>query len=129
MNISLTDLIAIKDEVAKGNAEAVRKVIDDLIEKERSRVHASLTDKLEIPRMIVLSTSHLTEKACNDFLPTYIHAYSKADYGWFVYVEPAPDGLPDSLIACLQFAHELGCEWVMFDRDADPISVLPSYSW
>lgn len=84
---------------------------------------------LETPKMLVLSTMHLKEVTCNGFLPTYVHAYEKADYGWFAYVEPAPDGLPDSLITCLQFAHEQGCEWVMFDRDADPISALPVYSW
>lgn len=84
---------------------------------------------LETTKMLVLSTTHLKEKTCNGFLPTYVHAYEKADYGWFVYVEPAPDGLPDSLTTCLQFAHEQGCEWIMFDRDADPISELPVYSW
>lgn len=42
MNVSLSDLTAIKEEVAKGNAGMVAEVVDELIAKERSRVHTRL---------------------------------------------------------------------------------------
>lgn len=83
-----------------------------------------------IEKLLVLSTAHLTPIACNGYLPGFIHAYPKADYGWFVYVPAMLDeDTPDSLADCLDFAHGHKIEWVMFDRDAPKVRGLPIYDW
>lgn len=90
---------------------------------------------LEITKMLVLSTGHLTEYACNEFFDTYRHAHNKGEFGGFVYVPtddcPVMDGdeLPGCLIDCLKFADANDCGWVMFDCDGPIIDDLPEYLW
>ena len=87
----------------------------------------------EIAKMLVLSTAHLTEATCNSYLPGWDGpAYQKGDYGWFVpmfdHFRECVDGA-DDLRACMEKAAALGCEWLMFDRDADQVDGLPVYDW
>jgi hypothetical protein len=51
-------------------------------------------------------------------------------YGWFVHVpdDDHPD-LPADLAECIAQARGLGCDWLMFDRDADTLTILPTYDW
>ena len=57
----------------------------------------------------------------------------KSGYGWFVYVpdklelEEIQDTCPDDLYACLVFARENDCNWIMFDSDVEPIDELAVY--
>lgn len=44
MNISLADLLRIKDEVVAGNTDIVVKVIDGIIEKERDKINTALSE-------------------------------------------------------------------------------------
>jgi hypothetical protein len=97
---------------------------------------------LEITKMLVLSTSHITaetaqlledrERAAidttSDRLPVF---YSKSEYGWFVYVsEDAEDqGYPSDMVEVLRYARSNDCGWLMFDCDADVIEDLPAYEW
>ena len=37
--------------------------------------------------------------------------------------------MPDDLKACCERARDRGCEWIMFDRDADALPELASYDW
>jgi len=102
----------------------------DLINEIIDRRNIPYKEGPEISAFLTLSTSHLREDVCNEFLPSYIHAYPKADYGWFVYVELAPDEhTPESLMACLEFADKHKCSWIMFDRDCEPIDDLLKYEW
>lgn len=88
---------------------------------------------MEIAKMLVLSTAHLTEDTCNRYLPDHLHAYAKADYGFFLNVPTErPDfdaGYPADLVHVLAFAAGAGCDWVMFDQDGPDIAALPVYDW
>jgi hypothetical protein len=59
--------------------------------------------------------------------------YMKGGFGWWVRVSPelvdTPKKTPADLLAVIDFARSQGCEWIMFDRDADPIPGLPTYDW
>lgn len=84
-----------------------------------------------IEKMLALSTAHLTETTCNDWLPhSPFAAYPKGDYGWFVYIpDDLPHDLPADLAECLALARGQDCDWLMFDRDADAIGILQVYDW
>jgi hypothetical protein len=89
---------------------------------------------MEIERMLVLSTAHLTELTCNTLLPTWEGpAYEKVAYGWFVYVnlEFLTNDMPEDLKQCTQYAQNPGvsCDWIMFDRDGPTVDELPTYDW
>lgn len=82
-------------------------------------------------KMLELSTSHVTRETAW-VLDTGKWCYVKGDYGWFVHVPDPSDeseAMPDDLRWILAYAREVGCHWIMFDRDADPIDELPSYDW
>lgn len=84
---------------------------------------------LEIARMLVLTTVHLTRETANlmSSLPTA--AFDKQDYGWFVYVTEETDQLPTDLEACIHYARSRSCEWLMFDCDGPTIDGLPVFDW
>lgn len=94
-----------------------------------------MTDKLEIMRVLVLSTAHLTEgegRARGEDFPCACAEWPS--YGFFCYVAdideniPEPDAWP-GLYACAKFAASKGLEWVRFDCDADTVDELPQYNW
>lgn len=51
-------------------------------------------------------------------------------YGWFMTAHP-PEGalelMPDDIKAALQHARNVGCDYVVFDRDADSVEELPTF--
>lgn len=81
--------------------------------------------------LLVLSTAHLRQQTCNGWLQAApFAAFAKGDYGWFVSVpDDEPEDLPADLGECLALARSLKCDWVMFDRDADALSILPVHDW
>lgn len=86
----------------------------------------------EIERLLVLSTTHITEHTCNTCLRAQNDStpvYEKGGYGWFVYVDAWFPDTPEDLNRTMTFAREKGCEWVMFDSDGPTIEQLPSYDW
>jgi hypothetical protein len=85
---------------------------------------------LEIPTMMVLSTGHLTESTCNEWLHEAPFAvYEKDGYGWFISVPDDVDqNWPSSLLDCLELAREENCGWIMFDLDGPIIEDLPYYA-
>jgi hypothetical protein len=91
---------------------------------------------MEIEKMLVLSTAHLTPYCCNRFMPENEgNWYDKANYGWFVSVPtdevPLPEdhNLPACLIDCLKFADLQQCTWIMFDQDGPTVEQLPIQDW
>lgn len=88
-----------------------------------------------IEKMLVLSTAHLTQETCNEWLrsTSTVVAYEKADYGWFIYVGDDEAyknaSIPADLMACIQHARSSQVEWLMFDRDYDAVDGLPFYEW
>jgi hypothetical protein len=89
---------------------------------------------MEIERMLVLSTRHLTEHTCNTILPVWTGpAWEKTEYGWFVYanIEDISAEPPEDLRQCIRYAQNPGvsCDWIMFDRDGPTVDELPTYDW
>ena len=91
---------------------------------------------MEINKMLSLSTAHVSEKTAHimeNFNIDNVVIYDKPGYGWFVYVpdklelEEIQDTCPDDLYACLVFARENDCNWIMFDSDVEPIDELAVY--
>lgn len=84
-----------------------------------------------IETLLMLSTAHLCQETCNDWLRQAPFAvFGKGDYGWFVYVpDDEPEDLPADLRDCFTLARSCNCDWVMFDCDADTVSALPIYAW
>lgn len=81
--------------------------------------------------MLVLSTAHLTEGTCSTWLHhASLVAYPKGDVGWFVHVPDSTHGdVPADLAECLEQARALNCDWIMFDRDAAALTILPVHAW
>lgn len=84
-----------------------------------------------IETMLVLSTAHLRPETCNDWLPRAPFAvFQKGPCGWFVSIPDAdPDDLPPDLAECIAQGRALRCDWLMFDRDAAELTILPTYAW
>lgn len=91
----------------------------------------------EFHQLLVLSTSHLTEETAEGLVAgsAFVPVSVKLDeYGFFLSTLPARQDLarnavPADLMACLKKGDELGCGYVLFDRDAAVIDDLPAYDW
>lgn len=93
-----------------------------------------------VRRLLDLSTAHLPQKTCN-YLSEFegVIAYPKrtetADFGWWLWVPEDPQEhastyhYPAAILTIQLYARSLGCDWVMFDRDADAIDELPRWEW
>lgn len=90
--------------------------------------------KLEIDRVLVCSTCHLTEEDSQNLFDeeTGLVVYTMDEYGWLILVRPIAD-LPrkhsDNLQKLLEFARKQKCDWIRFDRDAEEIEGLEVFSW
>jgi len=57
-------------------------------------------------------------------------AYNKGEYGWFAHVPDDNEGIePPELCALLDYARSLGCNWIEFDCDNDPLDGFPVFDW
>lgn len=93
----------------------------------------------ETHKMLALSTAHVSKDTAElmDANCVASQVYQKAEYGWFMAVprnafemERIPkDAYSPELYNCLKFAYEQGFDWVMFDRDVEPISELETFDW
>lgn len=88
--------------------------------------------------ILYLSTTHVTSKTAgllntcafnNDKLNNGSKVHAKGLYGWFVEILENTDNLNDDIKSCMELAKAEQCEWLVFDREADVISALPTYKW
>ena len=92
-------------------------------------------DELEIARMLVLSTAHMSPRTAHHWMPHCSWSvFNKGDYGWFMYVcddtgITEADGVPLEIRSALHVARREGCHWIMWDRDGPVIDELPEYDW
>lgn len=87
----------------------------------------------------VVSTSHLSEQTAHLLDCTKADEWScRGDpycyYGWFVYAQDenpgiGSDAIPDDLFAVMTWAREHRFDYILFDRGADTVDALPTYSW
>lgn len=91
-------------------------------------------DSPEIHRMLALSTAHIKPVAAiglDEGMYDDAIVYEKGEFGWFIPVLKPRDetDLPECLKACLSYADQLGCDWLMLDRDGETVAELPTYQW
>lgn len=110
--------------------------------------------KLEIEKMLVLSTNHIPEKDINNLVneEKQDYPYSRFSTGYGVMIALVSDmELPErdnsidfikggknpawckcfskEFIEILRIAKEKGCMWINFDRDGTEIEGLPTFDW
>ena len=89
---------------------------------------------LEIRKLLVLSTGHLTKDTVDylDRTDPAIWGFAGGHYGdagYFCYAYDDAVGVPDDLLGVMRFARTHGCVNVLFDKDAEQIDNLPYYDW
>jgi hypothetical protein len=94
---------------------------------------------LEIRRFVVISTAHVSETTARRLDNTPAKEWPCAggpygEYGWLVYVHDenagvGRDAIPTDLFEAMCWARKQGCDYVLFDCDADMIEGLPTYDW
>lgn len=89
-----------------------------------------------IRKFLDLSTAHLspaTLERFNGLPPDRLpFAGGPTDYGWFAYAHDencgeGDDAIPEEMFACMTFARAQGCDYILFDCDAEPIEGLPVF--
>ena len=87
----------------------------------------------EIHSVLLTSTSHVTDHEAQVLTD---HGYSRDQSGWFFYVGgdeyDALSEIPrksQGLFAVILCARVNGCQYVLLDRDAEPIAGFPIYDW
>jgi len=123
--------------------------VDDLIERngasdadEARWAALKPAPGLETPRMLVLSTAHITQhtndlfQMMTDDVPLFFTKDTRGDpgdnAGWIIPIvgdEPFPHTCPADLLAIRELAESAGCTWIMLDRDGPVVDGLPSYEW
>lgn len=88
-----------------------------------------LRRKLETPRMLVLSTTHIPEYAVSR--RGWSHDWLEpVNHGWLMRATVITQGTFDiHLGAVLAFAQNAGCDYVLFDQDGPVIDELETFDW
>lgn len=92
-----------------------------------------------------LSTAHLPEAVINSLTGVDgVIAYEHGEYGYLLWVPEDPQGhandyenetnpdaedFPSEILAVQIYARSFGCDYVLFDRDADIDDALPTWEW
>ncbi len=101
----------------------------------------ALTDFIE--KMLVLSTGHISETTMKELPESYVGMTRDnqpdwwptfaRDEGWVFYIyEDATEVwkyAPKDLVACIEFARQRGCKWLMLDCDGAQVPELPFHVW
>ncbi|PZP71801.1 hypothetical protein [Methylorubrum populi] len=134
------------------NASAMRESVrfflqgarrDGQITPEDDQEHAMLTDVevrlvspgLELPRMLVLSTSHLRQETAQllEADEAGVIRHEKGEYGWIIPIIDNPSNEPPpnltDLVGIYGLARSVGATWIMLDRDADTVDGLETWEW
>lgn len=85
-------------------------------------------DELEIRKVLVLSTRHLSRQTCQSYGDWPV--ISSHDHGLYAYVGDEPElysDAPEDLQRVLAFAKKHGCTEVKFDCDGNQVTALPVY--
>lgn len=92
------------------------------------RMHPRIASAHERTAMLVISTGCVDTEGAQWLTD---NAYSKGEYGWFQHARIPPEGtdMPYSLRVACGIANAEGCDWIMWDRDAEPHPLLPTFDW
>lgn len=88
---------------------------------------------LEIRKVLVLSTSHVTEATARmlNRLPAAewpVTGGHYGSYGWFLYCG-INESTPADLAVLFEFAVNKGCHHILLDQDADFVDELEIFEW
>lgn len=94
--------------------------------------------KLEISKMLTLSTAHITEATSKRLESDPndnnlgLCVYS-TPYGWFIMIDERTvkdaDHLPKELANLIKFANDLDCKVLHLDCDAEIVDYLETFDW
>lgn len=90
---------------------------------------------LEIDRVLVCSTSHITAEDNQSLFDeeTGLVVYEMGEYGWLILARPIDASEPrkhsDTLEKLLAFTRKHRCDWLRLDRDANEIEGLETFEW
>lgn len=90
-----------------------------------------------VRKFLELSTNHLPLKTVELIekggFPR--HPSMQSEYAWLFHVPETIKELTDQGVSCKAFlnimalAQDSDCDYVMFDRDVEPVQWLPTYLW
>jgi hypothetical protein len=100
----------------------------------------------EVAHILVLSTAHVKKKDAGllDQNESPVACFNKQvngeSYGWWIHVSDPEDGFNSdaqilaarysrAFIGLLHLARQLGCQWLMLDRDGPVRDDLPKFEW
>jgi hypothetical protein len=83
----------------------------------------ALPERQHIEPMLVIGLAHLPRR------PNRVHTVGTSEvirypFGWIVNVDANIDGL----VAIQEYARDLGCFWIKFDRDGPVLDHLPTFN-
>ncbi len=89
----------------------------------------------QVRTFLDITTGHLPKRIC-ERLGSYeaVVAY-ETTWGWFMWVPQDPDdpdntaGVPAEVLAVQRYARRYGCDYVLFDSDAETVEGLPVWDW
>lgn len=90
---------------------------------------------LELPSMLVLSTSHLRQETAQllEADEAGVIRHEKGEYGWIIPIIDNPSNEPPpnltDLVGIYGLARSVGATWIMLDRDADEVAGLETWEW
>ena len=101
---------------------------------------------MEIYKMLVLSTGHITDETGRALEKRYDHdawnvhvwqddfcIYDKEEFGWWINLsditEAELSSCPEDFAACCRLAMQNDCEWLCLDCDGEVVDCLPTYEW
>jgi len=88
--------------------------------------------------LLNLSNAHLPEQLGKSGLDTAPGVLAHpTDSGWLMWVPNNPDQsaaatvdrVPETVLAIQRYARSLGCDYLLFDADADRVDNLPTWDW
>ena len=93
-------------------------------------------NKYDITKMITISTAHIKESTTSFLDETLLLPVYPSDYFYTIWIEDDTEyydtfknEIPNDLLACIMFAHNLGCQWLCLDGDGEIVDELPVYEW
>lgn len=102
-------------------------------EEKNSTRAAKQPSAPEIYKVLVCSTAHVTREEA-EILDH--HGYARGEVGWLVWVLKDQDfAVPEiehpspGLKGAIDFARNSGCQYLLFDRDAETLEGVPDYDW
>lgn len=89
---------------------------------------------IEIRSMLVLSTGHVSDETRKILEGEAVKDWPVVGFngvfGWVIYAHDDDDpDIPRDLWSVFEYARSKGCDYIMFDADADTIEELPVFEW